>query len=332
MTYLTQLTSHRPWLLGFLAIFLLLPSTARMNQGQPVEILPVDVYWQLVDETLKAVMVLTASTPEDNRLELAQWADRWEAITAVQLKDGTIMPIETSFLVGKLRDPEVSLSQLESLVRALQESEHNWAEPSQGQGSLIPLEEILTQPEFTWTEDEPTIIDRIWQAISEQLLKLLARISPSAASGFGPLIQTALTIAGIVILAGALIFTFRGLLADLVSEADSTNDGELGDEYISADQALQRAQDSSTGGDYRSAVRYLYLSSLLLLEERGLIRYDRSQTNQEYLRSVAGRPELAAVLRDVIDVFDRVWYGFQTLDHAAYAQYRARVEQLRQQK
>jgi hypothetical protein len=79
-------------------------------------------------------------------------------------------------------------------------------------------------------------------------------------------------------------------------------------------------------------VRYLYLSSLLLLEERDLIRYDRSQTNQEYLRSVAGRPELAVILQDVIDVFDRVWYGFQSLDSRAYAQYQARVEQLRRQK
>ena len=70
----------------------------------------------------------------------------------------------------------------------------------------------------------------------------------------------------------------------------------------------------------------------MLLEERGLVRNDRTQTNQEYLRSVAGRPELASVLRDVIDVFDRVWYGFQALDEQAFAHYAGRVEQLRQQR
>jgi hypothetical protein len=68
------------------------------------------------------------------------------------------------------------------------------------------------------------------------------------------------------------------------------------------------------------------------LEERQLVRYDRTQTNQEYLRSVAGQPELANTLRDVIDVFDRVWYGFQSLDERAFSHYASRVEQLRQQR
>ena len=52
----------------------------------------------------------------------------------------------------------------------------------------------------------------------------------------------------------------------------------------------------------------------------------------EYLRGVAGKPELAAILRDVIDVFDRVWYGFQSMDEKAFAHYARRVEQLRQQR
>jgi hypothetical protein len=107
---------------------------------------------------------------------------------------------------------------------------------------------------------------------------------------------------------------------------------ELGGEPLTAELALQRAQELSTGGDYRTAVRYLYLSSLLLLEERGLLRYDRSLTNREYLRTVAHRPELAAILREVIDVFDRVWYGFQTLNPGEYEAYVLRVETLRQQK
>ena len=75
---------------------------------------------------------------------------------------------------------------------------------------------------------------------------------------------------------------------------------------LTADAALQRAQTFSAGGDYRTAVRYLYLSTLLLLEERGLFRYDRSLTNREYLRRVAHDPTLSAILQDVVEVFDRV--------------------------
>ena len=106
--------------------------------------------------------------------------------------------------MSRLREPEVAPAELESLFSALQRTGQSWPEPAHGRQSLIPLEEILARPEFFWPEEEPTIIGRIWEQIREQLLKLLARISPSAASGLGPIVQTALTVAGIVILLGVL--------------------------------------------------------------------------------------------------------------------------------
>jgi hypothetical protein len=45
----------------------------------------------------------------------------------------------------------------------------------------------------------------------------------------------------------------------------------------------------SSEGDYRTAVRYLYLSLLLLLEEHGLLRYDRPLTDREYLQASRSR-------------------------------------------
>ena len=67
------------------------------------------------------------------------------------------------------------------------------------------------------------------------------------------------------------------------------------------------------------------------LEERGILRYDRSQTNREYINSVAHSPRLAARLRGVVEVFDRVWYGYQPLDEATYDRYAEEVKDLRRQ-
>jgi hypothetical protein len=69
-----------------------------------------------------------------------------------------------------------------------------------------------------------------------------------------------------------------------------------------------------------------------VLDEQGLLRYDRSRTNREYLRSISSRPELADPLRDVIDVFDRVWYGFESVDEQTYQSYREHVEELQEKK
>ncbi|HEX6033595.1 MAG TPA: DUF4129 domain-containing protein, partial [Anaerolineales bacterium] len=103
-------------------------------------------------------------------------------------------------------------------------------------------------------------------------------------------------------------------------------------EALTSTGALKRAETLSMQGDYRNAIRYLYLSSLLVLDEQGLLRYDRSRTNREYLRSVSSKPELAKPLHDVIDVFDRVWYGFEKVDEQTYQSYVRHVDELREKK
>jgi hypothetical protein len=118
------------------------------------------------------------------------------------------------------------------------------------------------------------------------------------------------------------------MLVGLVSEKELGLD-DAGEENLTATRALRRAEALAGGGDYRTAVRYLYLSALLLLEENGLLRYDRSLTNREYLRSVADFPELAAALRRVVEVFERVWYGYELLDEPAYRRYTTWVKELR---
>ncbi|MCB9160947.1 MAG: DUF4129 domain-containing protein [Caldilineaceae bacterium] len=134
---------------------------------------------------------------------------------------------------------------------------------------------------------------------------------------------------GVAVLAAAVALTLMRVAGELT--ADSALDGE-DDGFgtpLTADAALRRAQEFSAGGDYRTAVRYLYLSSLLLLEQHGVLRYDRALTNREVLRRVAHDPTLAAVLQDVVDVFDRVWYGYQPLDEVTYQRYAAAVDTLK---
>ena len=148
-------------------------------------------------------------------------------------------------------------------------------------------------------------------------------------SGPGWSITSTLAVTLLVLI---LAYIFRGLFADLITDARLNGDGDSGDEILTADTAFQRAQSLSRGGEYRSAVRYLYLSSLLLLDERGLLRYDRTRTNREYLRTVSDQPELSEPLSEVIDVFDNVWYGYHELDEERFKHYSDRVEELKEKK
>jgi hypothetical protein len=60
--------------------------------------------------------------------------------------------------------------------------------------------------------------------------------------------------------------------------------------------------------DYRQAVRYLYLKSLRLLVDRGMIRFHQQSTNQEYLRQLSALPQ-AAPFRELTIAYEKVWYG-----------------------
>ena len=119
------------------------------------------------------------------------------------------------------------------------------------------------------------------------------------------------------------------MITDFTADAEFDADDNATEIPLTSETALARAQTLSESGDNRTAVRYLYLSSLLQMEERGLLRYDRSRTNQEYLRLVQSQPELADTLTDVVTVFDRVWYGYQPIDEETFIHYRNRVVALK---
>jgi hypothetical protein len=132
----------------------------------------------------------------------------------------------------------------------------------------------------------------------------------------------------VLLLGGVLALVFRNIWKDILPETELGSENPADAEILTASQATLRARSLSGSGDYRQAVRYLYLSALLLLDERGLLRYNRTQTNREYLRQLSAQPELAGQLRPVIETFDRVWYGFQPVDEDSYAQYIAQVAAL----
>jgi hypothetical protein len=211
-------------------------------------------------------------------------------------------------------------------MAALQLVAARWQEPAYDEAAAAAARErlnaILARPNFQWEEPQPGFWQRLWQRV----LRFLFDLIPFGSSGLD-LANLILALLGSAVLLLALFLAARALLRSVRPEAAAGQ--PVGDEReLTAELALEQAEAHSQRGDYRNAVRYLYLSTLLLLEDHGVLRFDRSRTNREYLRSVAGRPELFATLQSVVDVFDRVWYGFQPLDEAGYARYRRQVSQL----
>ncbi len=293
--------------------------------------IPFDGYWKLVSDTRQAIGQMEAKPAASVRQELDALASQWEKVTAVEAPDHNIINIDSSYLVAELRLDPPNIKQLGNKLDALLRAHEEYPQKVFTLDDVAPLKEILARPEFQWQQQQPLPMPDWLTKLFDRLIAFIDWVIAHVAMviyGGSPLYK----VAGALLFIFCLFFIARSLARNLVREAQVATDEEESDELLTSKGAFKRAETLSMQGDYRNAIRYLYLSSLLVLDEQGLMRYDRSRTNREYLRSVASKPELAKPLHDVIDVFDRVWYGFEKVDEQAYQSYVERVDELREKK
>ena len=291
-----------------------------------------DGYWELVRNTRQALVQLEASPDNEVREGLDDLASKWEMVTTVEFPDQSVMAVDPSYLVEILKQDSPDLKRLVALMDALLKAHDDFPQKVFTVQDVEPLKEILARPEFQWQEAQPTAKTPEWiQRILDAIAEIMNRISYGIQNGiyYG---RIPLVVAAVLVFILSLYFITRNLSRSLVREAELAAENGDDDALMTSKGAMQRAQSLSGQGDYRNAVRYLYLSSLLILDEHGVLRYDRSRTNREYLRSVSSKPELSKPLSDVIDVFDRVWYGFDSVDEETYQSYVKHVDELREKK
>lgn len=69
-----------------------------------------------------------------------------------------------------------------------------------------------------------------------------------------------------------------------------------------------KIREAIASGDFRSAIRYLYLKALKKSGDRGFIQLNAQATNHEYINQFAGHPG-ENEFRMLTHVYEYVWYG-----------------------
>lgn len=74
-------------------------------------------------------------------------------------------------------------------------------------------------------------------------------------------------------------------------------------------QLIAKADGLAAEGDFRGAVRGLYLVLVRELQIKGILPRTRAQTNWEHVRHLAAKPALVQHVRPFAQTFDEKWYG-----------------------
>ncbi len=269
----------------------------------------------------------TAAQRRD-RVALEAAGDRLIEATAVRMPDGTVVSVDNSWLQEALSSPTPDLPLIAARLEALIDARAQPA-PSAPADALERLDRLLASPPFNRSEPETPqwLIDLLdWL---EQLLETIMRPVEAVPSTVTDVVAWVFALIGAALVLAIILYLLINLRRSIVRDARIAMNGD--DPALTSSQALEQASALARDGDYRAAVRSLYLSALLWLDEQNLLRYDRTLTNREYLERARSNPALLARLTPVIETFDLVWYGHAPIDAAAFAMYQQQIEALRRE-
>ena len=269
-----------------------------------------------------------AAAQRSDRLGLEEVAAQLIATGSVRLPQGQSVPVDNGWLREALKSGDPDLQTIAARLGAILDA---LAQPDSSAPPDAParLKQILDNPPFKEPPANPDA-GRWWRDFWDWVGRVLEALLRPIGTTARPASQTigwVILVVGGLLLAGVIGYLLLGLRRNMAAEARAADDDpEAG---LTARTALDQAGEVARGGDYRTAMRYLYLSALLWLDERDMLRYDRALTNREYLDRLRDNSALRERLRPVVETFDQVWYGHAPLDAQSFATYRAQVEALR---
>lgn len=126
------------------------------------------------------------------------------------------------------------------------------------------------------------------------------------------------------VIVGAAIPLLLLLTRRLQRRARKKRGGLLEDEpERTKDEYLALADGLAAKGEYREAIRMLYLATLKRFDEARVARFDRGETNWEHLYRIEASPKLPTGLdfRPATKAFDLHWYGQRPAGPEEYARF-----------
>lgn len=282
-----------------------------------------------VDPLLKAMYLLRAERT-DARQSGSDLRRRFQATSGTTLRCGLLMAC-----LGLFAPAPVQGAEAEELGPIIEEvSQHPnfvWRMPPE----LLPDGEATLSPVALWIQEQLEALDAWMEKHADTIARWWRKwfgdetesdIEPISSSGFAGMVDLAegvmilLVVVLLVFIIALLIKTWQQrqrVTAEEVSpapaaEPDLTREDVLADE-LPADDWLNLADDLQQRGEFRLALRAMFLAFLARLADRNLLVIRRAKSNRDYERELRTRggldPALLPFFGSFRRQFDCAWYG-----------------------
>ncbi len=98
------------------------------------------------------------------------------------------------------------------------------------------------------------------------------------------------------------------------------------EEYLHESDLDRFLREAKAANNYQVAVRLYFLKIIRELSERGQITWSKEKTNRDYLREMRPNPQHRD-FRNVVNSFEKTWYGLAQLDETAFLQIENQMQQ-----
>lgn len=193
------------------------------------------------------------------------------------------------------------------------------------------IQKYEEQQDFQYGDEEPKGLNwwqRFWRNVWIWLDRLFGQREATSAPSIWPIVLKYTTIAVCIGLIIFIIFKLAGIdFKWLTGKSKSIE--------VPYDESLENIHEISFGdeidntlknGNYRLAVRLLYLQTLKHLSDRGIIDWMPNKTNLAYVKEMQGETGHEA-FAGLTNQFEYIWYGDFNIDKASFAQIQQSFQQ-----
>jgi uncharacterized protein DUF4129 len=187
--------------------------------------------------------------------------------------------------------------------------------------------QILSRQEYQPQKETPigAFVKRVLQRVREVITDILRAFERLLSGVFGASAQASWISTTLIVLAllAAAIAIVRRIKRDGPRKRRAKKRLVLGEEVdagTTARDLAEAATAAASAGDFRTAIRKLYVSLLYELSERNLLELEDHVTNHEYLARVKAEGVLAP-MRYMTHQFDYVWYGMFPTSERDFSMY-----------